>query len=218
LQTPVRARAADALGRIGGNSQESIAALTTLLADGDQTVTLAAAGALGALGTNATACVPAMSELLNRPEAELRAAAIAALASIMTDPQQTVPMFTGALGDDEWTVRRTAAQSLGKIGPAAKSAVPALMELLTSDEDRDAVRAALKEIDAVEIAALPTLIKALDEEDRFARFYAVFFLKKLGPEAKEALPRLRELSGDESSRLREAVQSAIDAIEGTAGE
>jgi HEAT repeat protein len=92
------------------------------------------------------------------------------------------------------------------------------MELLSSDQDRDAVRQALKEIDAVEPAALPTLLKALDEDDRFARYYAVFFLKKLGPDAKEALPRLRELTGDESSRLREAVQSAIEAIEGTAKE
>jgi HEAT repeat protein len=96
--------------------------------------------------------------------------------------------------------------------------VPELFKLLDSEQDRDAVRTSLREIDAVEVSALPVLMAALKSEDRTARFYAVFFLKKLGPDAKEALPRLRELSGDESSRLREAVQSAIDAIEGTAGE
>jgi HEAT repeat protein len=58
------------------------------------------------------------------------------------------------------------------------------------------------------------LIEALDSEDRRRRYYAVFFLGKLGPVAAEALPALRQALESESQRFREVVQRTIDSIEG----
>jgi HEAT repeat protein len=87
--------------------------------------------------------------------------------------------------------------------------------LLGSEQDSEAARSALRDIDRAELDALPVLIAALDSEDRRARFYAAFFLRKLGPAAKEALPSLRRYADDENSRFRESVQEAIESIEGT---
>jgi HEAT repeat protein len=89
-----------------------------------------------------------------------------------------------------------------------------LFELLDSDEDSDATRTALREIDAVAPEALPVLLEALKGEGRRQRYYAVFFLGKLGPEAKEALPVLEEALQSESGRFRDSLQRAIDAIKG----
>ena len=69
-----------------------------------------------------------------------------------------------------------------------------------------------RKIDSVGPDAIPALIKALETEGR-GRFYAVFFLQKLGPQAKEALPALKKLRGGDSGRFRGFLDRAIRAIE-----
>jgi hypothetical protein len=125
-----------------------------------------------------------------------------------------VPLLTTALRDGDWSVRKRAAESLGRMGPSAKAAVPALFALLSSEEDRDAARGALREIDAVGPEALPALIKALEVDDGRVRYYAVFYLGKLGPAAKEALPALRRLTDDDSDRFRGFLDRTIKSIDG----
>ena len=122
-------------------------------------------------------------------------------------------MFIAALSDEDWTVRRSAAQSLAKFGPSGKKAVPILFGMLASDQDRDYARAALKEIDAADADAVPVLLEGLKNEDRTLKYYAAFFLKKVGPEGKEALPTLKEMADKESGRFGDAIREAITAIE-----
>jgi HEAT repeat protein len=88
--------------------------------------------------------------------------------------------------------------------------------MLTSEEDRDAARAALREIDSVGPEALPVLKAALTNEDRRRRFFAVYLLGKLGPEAKEVLPELRAMQAEteSDSRFRTFLESTIAKIEG----
>jgi HEAT repeat protein len=92
--------------------------------------------------------------------------------------------------------------------------VPALFKLLYSETDRDAARGALQAIDAVGPEALPTLLEALQVEDSRLRFFAVFYLAKLGPEAKDALPILKTMQDSENRRLRRTLERTIAAIEG----
>ena len=125
-----------------------------------------------------------------------------------------MPPLIGALKHDDWSVRKSATLALGELGPAARDAVPTLFDLLRSDLDRESARAALREIDTAGPEALPALIRAIEMEDPRMRYYAVFFLQKLGPDAKEALPALRPLLHGENSRLRSIVQRTIEAIEG----
>ena len=80
--------------------------------------------------------------------------------------------------------------------------------------DSDAARSAIREIDSVGPEAIPVLLEALSSEERRPRYYAVFFLSKLGPEGEEALPALRAALDDESDRFRESVERAIASIEG----
>ena len=151
--------------------------------------------------------------MLGHPDASLRSGAVLALASILPKEEPSAKQVLPALSDSDWTVRRAAAQALGKMGPPARSAVPTLFKMLESETDRDWARQALRDIDDAEPAALPILIAALKGEERSARYYAVFFLKKLGPAAKDALPDLRKLAEDDSRRFRDSVQAAIASIE-----
>ena len=60
----------------------------------------------------------------------------------------------------------------------------------------------------------PILIKSLKSDDSRLRFYAVFYLGKLGPEARDALPELNKLVNDESSRFRRFLEKTVGDIKG----
>jgi hypothetical protein len=86
--------------------------------------------------------------------------------------------------------------------------------LLRSDDDRDAAREAIRQIDTVGTDAIPVLLEALKAGDRRTGFFAVYLLGKLGPDAKEALPELKELREQRSPRFRQFIDSTIRKIEG----
>ncbi|HUG89424.1 MAG TPA: HEAT repeat domain-containing protein, partial [Planctomycetaceae bacterium] len=207
----------EAIGKIGSDSTEVASSLARLLTETDEAVLQAALAALGELGAAARESVPHVSRLLNHGEPSVRSVAVQMLPRVQSDTGQVVPLLVEALKDDDWTVRTASAGALGRVGGPARPAVPLLFEMLAVETDRDAARAALREIDDVEPAALPTLIAALDSEDRSARFYALFFLGKLGPGAREALPALKRLRDEgDSERSRRFLDEAIQKIEGQA--
>ena len=136
------------------------------------------------------------------------------MSKVAAKPSVAVAPLIEMLGDDQWAIRRDAADALGDIGPDARSAVPALFKLLDSEDDRDAARGALREIDDADATAVPILTEALKSEDRRRRFYAISLLRKVGPAAKEALPELQRIAEeDESRRTRDFVKSAIKSIQ-----
>jgi HEAT repeat protein len=123
--------------------------------------------------------------------------------------------LVAALDDSEWSVRRDAAVALGRFGSEARAAVPKLFRMLDREEDQDAARGALREIDDADADAVPVLIEGLESEDRRRRYYAVSLLRKIGPPAKQALPALERIAEDDrSGRMRDFVQRAIDSIRG----
>ena len=209
-----RMDAASALGKLGTLSSDAITALGTTLKDRDHRVVQAALASLATQGKAARDAVPVISNLLQHPEVATRVAAIEALGKMQPEPDQAIPLLSKALKDDDWSVRKASALALGPFGAKAKSAVPALFELLHNEVDRDAARDALRQIDTVGPEAIPVLIKSLESEESRVRFYAVFFLGKLGPEAKEALPALQKLKREDSSRLRRSLEETIKKIEG----
>lgn len=209
----VRKAAAEALGAIGPEAAVADEALAARLDDSSPEVVLAAVRALGAIG-DAAESGPEVAKLLSRPEAEMRGAAIDALVEFQEQREKNTAVFIQALDDPEWTVRRSAAVALGRIGAPARAAMPKLFGLLSNEVDREAARSAIRQIDDVGPEAVEALVQALEAEDRTVRFFAVYYLGKLGPSAAEALPALRKLDGEDSQRFRKSIQDAIRAIEG----
>lgn len=177
--------------------------------------------ALKSLGPKAEALRPTLVRLLEHEVADIRNLALTSLVAIERDRGELSSQLTRALDDSEWAVRQTAAQELAKLGPDAMNAIPRLFRMLGNEEDSEFARTAIRAIDAAPVEAIPMLIDSLDSEDRRTSYYAIFLLGKIGPDAKDALPRLEaELTKSRGNDGREGflnstLKQAIDAIKGT---
>lgn len=112
------------------------------------------------------------------------------------------------LGDDHFRTRERATQDLIELGRAALPLVQAAMD------HRDAEIANRAQRIVTEIQASQSyLISILSENDPRRRQEGAAGLERLGPDAKEALPALVEALKDNDDEVREAVVSAIVAID-----
>ncbi|MCI0465292.1 MAG: HEAT repeat domain-containing protein [Gemmataceae bacterium] len=110
--------------------------------------------------------------------------------------------------------RLKAAEQLGFYGTAAKSAVPPLMVLLREDPDNAVANMAAVSLARIGPAALPELVKALEDKQQPVRQRAAWALSKFGPEARAAVPSLLRALRDESARVRALAAQALGGIGG----
>ena len=129
-----------------------------------------------------------------------------------------VPALIVALQDERENVRASAAYALGEMGPVAAEAVDGLIALLTdeSEEVRRHATSALGMIKVPVSKTVPALIEVLeDREDTDLAFFAAQALTRIGPDATEAVPALREALMSESAYVRGFSSEALGRI-GTA--
>ena len=211
----VRHRAMQSLGRLGSLSKPALPLLVANLTAGDAATRLVAIEAVTKMGQSARDVFPEVTRLFSDSDPQVRLAAVNALRKIQDEAAAVVPPLVAALDDADWSVRRAAATNLGEIGGEAKVAVPRLLQMLRSDDDAEAARQALREIDAAPEEAVPVLVEILQDEkaSRQSRFYAMFLIRKAGPAAKQALPVLRKMLEEAEGRQREGLQRTIDEID-----
>lgn len=163
---------------------------------------------------------PALGDLVaalgdTHPGVRLEVAeAIAAIDSQRAQP--TVGILIGLLSESKADHRQRAAAGLGALGPLAKEAVPALVKALGDDSKPVQLSAAhaLVEIDrAAASPAVGVLIELGLAKDARRPDKAATALGRIGPAAKDALPKLRDSlrSGRTSFQVEAAV--AITRIE-----
>lgn len=73
---------------------------------------------------------------------------------------------------------------------------------------------ALGHVGTADPAALPALIKAVEDSDARIRAEAVLALLNIGPPAKEALPALEKARKDRDKKVQRYAARAIERIEG----
>ena len=169
-------------------------------------------------GERAKQMIPSLANLLRHPEERTRMLSIEALAAAESDEGQLTDRLKDSLEDSSWNVRQKTAETLGELGGDAVAAVPQLFQLIDNEEDESFATAALREIDAAPATALPVLVDALGSENRRKQFYAVYLIGKMGADAEEVIPRLREeLKESKNSRnassRRKYLSQAIESIE-----
>lgn len=144
----VRVNSATALGRVGVNSPEAVAALIEILKnDTAREARRSAAGALGAIGPQAKAAIPALRAALQGDEKGGWWVAADALARI--GGADVVPALVEALANPDGDIRRAAVKGLGNLGAVATSAVRALEKAREEDpidRNRAAAAEALRKI------------------------------------------------------------------------
>ena len=107
--------------------------------------------ALGKIGSGAKAAVPTLTEALSDTDAGVRNEALVALAEIGPDAAPAVPKIVERLADSQINVRYSACFALGRIGPAARE------------------------------AAVPALLKTLQDPDDFLKMMSAWALVHISP-------------------------------------
>ncbi|MCH7729539.1 MAG: tetratricopeptide repeat protein, partial [Planctomycetes bacterium] len=178
----VRVVAVRALGWLGLASKPAIPELSAILVDPDETleIRIEAAWVLGKLGSNSESAVVALVKFnLN---------------------------LTPSDADRDWSLYTAARDALKQIG------LPSVFELLTNKEAatrRDAARV-LRFTDPRDSRKyMGALLAALADNDQVVRSIIAGVLGQIGPEAKEAVPRLEALLNDQNEPV---IRAAGDAL------
>ena len=195
-----RLRAAYALGDAGGEAvshlldalrveardrAEANQAASPANPQGGNPAELCAAHALSATGAPA---MPALVGELKHKHWAVRAAAADILGNLGKLSRDTVPALSQSMRDENVWVRRNAAEALGVI--ASPDAAEDLGRALADEDWRIRFNSAfaLAKIGPAADEAVPALVRQLDDENRYARYYAVLALKRIGtPRAQEVL-------------------------------
>jgi HEAT repeat protein len=175
--TEVNALASDALGRIG---PPAIEALIAALQDRDQETRSAAASALEDIGKPALAAVIGVLQGKKARREAVRVLGWMRLDG--ADQKKAVAALIAALDDPDEEVRSWIAGALTQIGTPAVSALIEVLKAGTPSA-RVAATLALGGMSRKARAAVPALLKALEDDDRFLRVSASQALKLIDPEA-----------------------------------
>jgi HEAT repeat protein len=207
-----RTLAVQALGRVGGQSPEAVAALGRVLADDKElpAVQLAAVDALGKLGEAGTA---PLVEALKSKKADVRRAAVTALAQSPALPAAAVPALAGRLRDDAPSVRTSAAAALGEIGERAKEAAPDLGRALAENgQPPEVVKAAAAALARLGDTGTAALVAALKDKQPAVRAAAAAAMGDVRMAPPSAVNALAEALGDDDSGVRVAAADSLGNI------
>jgi HEAT repeat protein len=201
----------DTLGQLGPAAAPAVPKLVELAKKGDQRTTILPI--LTSIGPGAKEALPMIYSAVKDYAPDVRASAATALASVETDESKAIAVLAPlASSSESGKVRRASAHALAKYGPAASAAVPGLISMLDKETERGEAMRALK---AIGVKNVPDLMTMLSKSDVRIRTFACDSLGNLGPEAKEAAPKLREIAAQDSS-LRASATAALKKIDPSA--
>jgi HEAT repeat protein len=198
----------DSLGHMGPAAAPAVPKLLELAKKGDQRTTILPV--LTGIGTGAKDALPMIYAAARDPQPDVRASAATALAAVETDNDKALAVLVPfAEASQSGKVRRAAAHALAKYGPAASAAVPGLITMLEKETERGEAMRALK---AIGVKNVPDLMSMLAVRDVRVRTFACESLGSMGPDAKDAAPKLREIAAQDGT-IRGPATAALKKIE-----
>jgi HEAT repeat protein len=165
-------------------------------------------------GLTGDALISRYLEALRDGNAKIRCVAAKGLLKLGMDCEAVIPPLVKAIQDSDKETRDMCVKALGERGVRAEAAVPALIGLLPDAYASEA----LGKIKSRPEVTVPALIKVLkqpvrEQEDWFLREQAARALGEFGPEAKDALPALRDAVKEKGTDLAKIAAEAIRKIE-----
>lgn len=130
------------------------------------------------------------------------------------DDSQNVTELLHLLADADVLVRRKAAMQLGMIFPISEAVILAFGTAINDKDSEVAQHAGIALFSCGDKSKLVVLdvIKALQHPDVCVRRVAAGILYMVGPDAKNAIPQLISLKGDNDECLRGWVDQALKSI------
>jgi HEAT repeat protein len=213
-QKETRDLAIVALGKIGPDAKAAVPELAKTLKVKE--AQLLVVTALGNIGPSAKAAVPDLADLLKESDKEMKPTIISALGRMGRDAKPAVAALGSCLSPED---KETSIQALGilaDLGSDAKDAVGDIIALFIDEDLRSenklrsqAVRALAK----IGKPAVPKLIQALSNANRYMKVGVIEALGDIGPDAKEALRTIRRLETNSDPIIRRAAASAAAKID-----
>ena len=194
----IRIHAAEALGKIGRDSQEVIDVLIKALNDKDYYVQDAAAEALGKIGRDSKEVIEALIKTLNDDAHSVRSAAAKTLGQIGKDSKEVIDALIKTLNDEYLWVQIAAAEALGQIGKDSKEVTDALIKTLNDESYwvQIAAAEALVKIGRDSKEVIDALIKTLNDDAHSVRSAAAKTLGQIGKDSKEVIDALIKALND----------------------
>ena len=195
-----------ATARVDGATVEQ---LTAALADEDASIRAAAARDLGDERSAAAEAVPALRKTLSDKDSLVRAHAARALGKIGKASLPAVEELAQMITDEDLHVRREAIDALRAIQPPKEMSVPLMVKAL-GDKESAVVLSALNTLAQYGKEAVPLMIRLLDDEQ--TAYWATLVLHEIGPEAREAVPKLNETLNSDKPEVRGEAAMALGEI------
>jgi HEAT repeat protein len=189
----VRGAVARALGDLG--CVRCIPTLRKLVVDEECAIRVDAVHALGRFGPAAHEAIPELTRSLASPDESLVGQAALALWRITRESERLLPYIARSIAQD-WSpdALPDSLQAAAEMGPKAKDAVPMIADLLWTESSLAAARTLAR----IGRASVSRLLQAIGEEDDwYPRATAAWALGEIGPDARDAIPALEALAGDE---------------------
>lgn len=209
----LRERAAIVIGHIDPEP-ELVTALSGALSDKEPKVRYAVVGALHAYGPAAYDALPDLIAMLGDEAANVRNRAVSAISAMNPAIADIMPRLRDILQKSDTNARESAILMLSYLEPD-EDIITLIIEETYNDRWQTRVIAVkgLGRVGAGYPDAISALINALDDENEKVRQYAAESLGMIGPVARIALPKLRELAeNEESHAVRNAADKAVEKI------
>ncbi len=218
---PVRLEAALALCHLRLAGPKVIGPLLEGLKSQDAEVRRRAAEGVALVGPSAKETVPVLVDLLkDRDHAPVRTAAANALGSMGAEAKPALPALRQALHDDQSSVRYQAAVALLRLAPTAGTSGPAdanaepIAVLVALLKDKAVAPRAQGALLSQASAAVPALVRALQDKNLDLRRGALATLGLMGPAVKAAaLPAVTNALSDPEPAIRLAAADTVLKLE-----
>lgn len=205
----VRWRAASSLGRLGVTAEAAVPSLARRLHDPVPNVSDRAGRSLAQIGP---AALPQLIQALRDNDPAVRANAARALHWFGPEAKEALPELLAAVAERNEAVHLAALVAIGEVGPAASTAVPTLTAVFRAGS-RQTQEQALRTLQRIGPAAVPPLVEAArGASGESLRVPALAALEALGPDARDALPVLRELLKDRQATVRARAAAALRGL------
>ena len=211
----VRAQAVRAWGELGDRAPAALDELAHLLEDSTARVRAAAVFALGRSSVGPRERVALVAEALEDKDPDVRARAAGALVDAGEAAVVVLAKLEVALEDPHRDVKLHAARALGGLGERAQAAAPALCALLDGN-DEDLARTAAEAVGRLGEAGGPcteSLARLLGPDfEEPLQLAAAAALRRVGPNARAAIPALEKALRDGTAKVRAGALNALARV------
>lgn len=157
--------------------------------------------------------LPLLPKAMKDPSPQVRQATVHLIGHFNQDSKESFAIFVEGIKDSDNNVRIAAANHAGYFREKSYPHLEDALKTAKASDFRQAILQHLVNGQYKSKTAIPALIDCLKDSNLVVKQWSCAILGTIGPDAKDALPRLREVAKDANPNIQQAAQNAIRQIE-----